>query len=195
MKKIETNVEINFYQQDEASVYMTSTASGAKEDFGIMLLFSLYTIRTLVNLGRDSKEARGILAMLDEMDTGLKDFAKDKKEVKLVKSTNSRGPKYFIGEMSTDENTKVYYQHKAKGFGIMGKGLGYYAPVSVMAFIKWLANKYEKDNKMFEVVGNTCVGIASVFNNSRVNITDQTSIALQTLAYISPELIHAVTKE
>jgi len=36
---IQSNLEINFHQQDEASVFLENTASGKEEKFGEILLF------------------------------------------------------------------------------------------------------------------------------------------------------------
>jgi hypothetical protein len=62
----------------------------------------------------------------------------------VVSYRGSAGGKQFIAEFEWKEE-KVFLQLNLKGFGLFGKGINYYVPMSVSLFLKYLTDKHEKD--------------------------------------------------
>lgn len=102
---IRSNLEINFHQQDKASVFLENTASGKEEKFGEILLFCGVALYTIVNFG--NHPAAGQIAMLlSQVDGNLKEFAgyDSPSGPKLVDYQATTGRKRFLVILKCSDN-------------------------------------------------------------------------------------------
>ena len=72
--KLESHVEIDFHQQDEASVFIKNTAGGSEEQAGEILLFTCFTLRQLVNFGNGDPIASSLADYLIQVQDNLKNL-------------------------------------------------------------------------------------------------------------------------
>lgn len=75
---------------------------------------------------------------------------------KIIDSKKVKPNKSFLGKFETRDN-ESYLTLAPSGFGILGKGVNYYVPVSVSLFINYLEHKH-KDDLLF------CGQLAKVAN-------------------------------
>lgn len=76
----------------------------------------------------------------------------------VVSYRGAPGGKRFTANFEWKEEM-VFLELDQKGFGLFGKGINYYAPMSVSLFLKYLTDKHEKDWKYvmrFERAAQIC---------------------------------------
>ena len=179
---IQSNIEIHFHEQLEGSVFLENAASGEDEKFGEALLFSLFTIRTMVNLGRNDfgyslgRVLNHICVDFDDYKKFLSSPAED--EARLVDFKGAKGRKYFIASLIYSEE-KFNFTYKAKGFGLMAKGMGYYAPNSVLLLLRYLSNKRQDDVDFVKRLASIAFKCGSMFMANMIDIKNQAQIAIQ----------------
>ena len=134
------NLEIHFHQQDEASVYLESDASGKDEKFGEILLFCCFALRTMSNFGRHSI-ASSLATMLSQIGDHLIELPNlhSPDEAKLVSYQGNQGRKRFVAKLRYNDKNFTF-KFKPKGLFLTG-GIDYYAPNSVMILLRYLVEK------------------------------------------------------
>jgi tetratricopeptide (TPR) repeat protein len=134
------NLEIHFHQQDEASVYLESVASGKDEKFGEILLFCCFALRTMSNFGRHSI-ASSLATMLSQIGDHLIELPNrhSPDEAKLVSYQGNQGRKRFVAKLRYNDKNFTF-KFKPKGLFLTG-GIDYYAPNSVMILLRYLVEK------------------------------------------------------
>jgi len=135
------NLEIHFYQQDEAAIFLESNVIGDEEEFAEVLLFCLYTQKLMINLGRHPvcDSLSELLAQIPDDFSQITQLAAAKK-VRLVDYRGSSGRKRFLASLHYADN-RLNLNLKAKGFGILARGMGYYAPTSVILLFQYLVKR------------------------------------------------------
>lgn len=180
--KIQSNLEIHFHQQQEGSVFLENTASGEDEKFGEALLFSLFTIRSMVNLGRN-EIGYSLGRVLNHMCVDFDDFKKflsgpAQDEAHLVEYKGAKGRKYFVAKLIF-EDEKFNFIYKAKGFGLMARGMGYYAPNSVLLLLRYLSNKRKEDVDFVKRLASIALKCGSMFMANLIDVRNQAQIAIK----------------
>lgn len=102
---IQSNLEINFHQQDEASVFLENTANSKEEKFGEILSFCYVALHIIVNFG--NHPAAGQIAMLlSQVDGNLKKFAgyDSPDGPKLIDCPRTTGRKRFLAALRYSDN-------------------------------------------------------------------------------------------
>lgn len=119
------NLEIHFHQQDEASVYLESDASGKDEKFGEILLFCCFALRTMSNFGRNSI-ASSLATMLSQIGDHLIELPNlhSPDEAKLVSYQGNQGRKRFVAKLRYNDKNFTF-KFKPKGLFLTG-GIDYY---------------------------------------------------------------------
>jgi len=160
---IQSNLEINFHQQDEASVFLENTTSGEEEKFGEILLFCCVALRTIVNFG--NHQAAELIAMtLSQVGGNLKELAghDSPDAAKLIDYPGSAGRKRFLVTLGFSSDN-FNFQYKPKGFGLLGIGTGYYAPNAVMLLLRYLTKKRLDDEEFIERLENAVEQCGAIY--------------------------------
>ena len=175
---IKSTLEIHFHQQDEGSVFLENTASGEDEKFGEILLLCLYITRTFSNFGNDNHDGKMLALFLHETGEDIEKFKKEisNAEAKLIEYNGHKGRKYFTANLTYSEDSLKYWQN-AKGFGIFAKGIGYYAPNSIIILLRYLMKKRSNDNNFIEKLQTTCMMCSSTYNEGNIKLTNQHQVA------------------
>jgi hypothetical protein len=158
---IETTLEIRFPADDRATVLLESNASGTPETQAELILFCLYATRAIANL-RQTEAAQ----MLTESLAALAHATTEE----LVAFTEGEGPpmagstsvqvvlldpgeaisgdKTFqanVRFLDNEPNPRILFAMKPRGFGLLSKGVDYYAPSSVLALLYALLKRRTND--------------------------------------------------
>ena len=97
---IRNSAEIHFHQQEQASVYLETTASGLEQEFGEIALMTCFSIRILSNLGvNDTSDT--LARYLADSSQGVKEFASGSSTggFELINYPGYKGRKQFILNM------------------------------------------------------------------------------------------------
>lgn len=71
---------------------------------------------------------------------------------------------------------------RPKGFGIFATGVGYYAPVSVMALLRYLAEKRASDSAFLASLGKACALCGDFYSEGQITLTNHAQLTLSALA-------------
>ncbi len=182
--KVTANVEIHFYQQKEVSVFLeTYSPDPESEQFGEIFLFCCTTIRMLSNLGRNDSVALAILLESFDDINKLKDSVKyhNPRTAKLVDYKGTPGRKRFlINSIVSDEKTG--FDFKAKGFGIFAKGINYYGPEAVIAFLRFLVKKHIESSDYLINLSTAVSLCRDAYKYRQIKLTNHVQLAMEIIS-------------
>ena len=177
-RDIAMDLEIHFHQQDEASVYLESNTSGKEGKFGEILMFCYFTLRSMANLGRHpiTSSLATLLFQIGDHLIELPDhYSPD--DAKLVDYKGNPGRKRFIAGLRY-ANEKVNFEFKPKGFGLLARGMGYYAPNSVIILLRYLVEKRIDDKDFISNLSQAAKKCGEAYISGDLSPRTQHQIAL-----------------
>jgi len=172
-------LEINFYRKNEASVSMKSTASGGMYNYGKILLFSSYCLRQMHNLGR-IKETSELASQLIQIGQNKAFLANEIlfDHVTKIPYKGYDGKKRFIAELEFDSNRSKFLLHP-KGFGLLGEGVNYYAPLSILLLLKHLSESLIDSTNYLDALALTSEKCAQAFIENRITHSAQLNLPIE----------------
>jgi|GEM_PF-2132712 len=184
----EMRLEIHFHQEDEASVYIESNAvEEHQKQTDELFMFSALAARQIVNVGNDHKGTSSLassLALLGkDLGEDLDSFSGLARSgipgaAKLVDYKGAPGRKQFIATL-----TDAGFYLSAKGFGILARGVGYYAPNSVMVLFQHLAKRREGDKMFLYKLSKAAQAIGTAYLNGQLSIATQYQVVAAVMQY------------
>ena len=150
---------IDFYQQDEASLFLESNTYGDLQDYTEILFFAGFALRQIKNLGRievASATAYMLTTIGDELGQ-IEEFC-GSDHPKIVDYRGTPGRKKFFAVLEI-ENDKVGMSVHPKGFGLFGQGINYYVPHTVILLLRFLVDKHIENElalKRLSLVAKMC---------------------------------------
>ena len=158
--------EIHFYSEDTAAVLL-DIPSEKGEEFFAGLLFSLYTLRNLYNLG-DRGAAYTLLSFLATVRKNINGVGSycAKNNLKLIEYQGEKGEKGFSAtlEYSDSEEGKypVHFDLDTWGFGWLARDVGYYSPASVITLLRYLISINPQDQRWMQYLQSLCGVLAGL---------------------------------
>ena len=156
--KIETNLEICFYEQEESSVFLETNVTGEDEKMAEVLTLCSYCLRQLMSLGQN-QITHTVAKLLKDTECHITELIGRDIGVTLVKARGHKGRKNFISRLTAFKRPETNKTHKitlsleskfwlkAKGFGLLARSVGYYAPMSINVLIKYLVEKHKDERE------------------------------------------------
>jgi hypothetical protein len=158
---IETTLEVRFPADDEASVLLRSTGSGQADKQAELILFCLYAARAIANL-RQTDAARALVRSLAAFEQATVDEVREfvqgdgprtgtGDEINVVFAppdqafSNDKSFHANVRYIGEESNPRIFFTMKPRGFGLLGKGVDYYAPGSVLVLLYSLFKRREED--------------------------------------------------
>jgi hypothetical protein len=143
MEPIVSQVEIHFYDQDKASIFLETGATGYQEIYVELALFTMFLVRVLSNIsGTDASEA-AVLA-LEDLSPFLDNPGLMPDLAHLVLYPGHPGRKRFSCRVvMKDEGYK--YSFSQKGFGFLGRGLPGYSIEACFLLALYLTRRRDGD--------------------------------------------------
>lgn len=184
--------EIHFHQQHEVSVFVESDISGQRELDTEAILFALFAIRQISNL--DSAEFTDPLAELLLQTTACLPVYRDSDTVSGVTITPYQGcpgRKRFLATAIASEDAVQSFNISVKGFGLLARGVGYYAPMSVLALLRSLLRKRQDSSRQQRLLAYIAERIGQLQLQRQISLAGQGPLALCVLsegkALVDPE--------
>ncbi len=182
------DLEIWFPSQEEVSVFMETTFSSDEgPEFGMLGFFSLFAARTAANLN-GSPAQHGLGSALLGFRSGGNGYPAGllaQSDVVLKSPTVRGGRKGF--KATCRPNARKFFTYKPQGFGIMGKGTEFYAPMAVFAFAAYLYDRYGANPSFAGALRNVAEGIGGHTLSGQLGIINQHDIALRVFATSSAD--------
>jgi hypothetical protein len=130
------NLEVWFPQQNHVTVFLESSFADPGEESAVEVhLFAHYACRQIANLGGEPTLCAA-LAGVDPAEP-LVSVEQMLDDVTVSSPQTRGGARGFTAEFRPGPRFKL----KGHGFGLMGKGVGYYAPTSTLALLCWLLRR------------------------------------------------------
>jgi hypothetical protein len=185
------NLEVWFPQQNEVTVFLESSiADPDEEQFYETSLFALFAARQISNGRGDfaSSSLAEVLFSLDERKP-LADVEQRLEGEVLISSPTTRrgGRKGFTVEFRPEK--RGFFKLHMHGFGMLGKGAGYYVPTSTLALLCWLLRRRADDTSYQRALGLTAKAIGAAGTSGWITVTSQAQIAMQAAgaAWMQPD--------
>ena len=173
----EAKLEIHFHEPDRVSVLIKS-AGEIDEQFGEVTLFAAYACRQMVNIGR-GPVADPLAKLLIECSGSLTTLAGNRSPngIRLVDHTGVPGKRRFDAVIQLGDGHYSFAMN-ARGFGLSGKGLGYYGPTSVTMLLQHLVEERHPDGEYLAALGMAAMTCGETFLNGKLTVPSQNKIAL-----------------
>jgi len=187
-------LEIHFHLQDEVSVSLDSTETGDVVRETELLLFALYAARQVLTLGNTHGFGLSLAAVLlhagESPDSLLRDGPGG---VHLVPSPGVPGRRRYRASLeytTFEDPAGIHFRLSPVGFGVLGGGVGYYAPSSVLALLYHLLREREADPAYVAGLAAAARHLGSMLPHA--GAASQLALALNAAAIGRGELLRAL---
>lgn len=173
------NLEVWFPQQNEVSVFLESSIPDTDEEqFYETSLFALYAARQIANLRAEGSSLAFVLQTTDTSNPLAQTQARlDEVRVSSPRGGGGGGRKGFTCELRPDK--RAFFKLNAHGFGMMGRGVGYYAPTSTLALLYWLLDRRKDDATYQRALAATAENVGVLGIQGAITVTSQAPLAMQ----------------
>lgn len=172
----ETRLEIWFPSTDEVSVFIETAAPNAQAREIVEIgLFAAFATRQIVNLRNDqfAQLLASALAELEHPDS-REDVPDQVGDTRLIPPTPGRGRKGFEATFK-NRNGLPLINLKPRGFGMMARGVGFYAPTATLALLLHLLRRHSLEARFVLVETARSIGRLALLDG--IGITSQAQIA------------------
>jgi hypothetical protein len=178
MKSIALNLEFNFHEQEVASAFYETNASGNDEKFAELVFAAAFAIRTMSNLGySEVTDALGSqLKVLPELISTVPEKLCDLKPI-LIPYPGHAGRKRFIANLKFD-SARMQLNYSAKGFGILARGVAYYATASVTSFFRYLAVRRLDDELYLSALSAVAEGCGEFQVRRQISVGNHSQLVM-----------------
>lgn len=176
------NLEIWFPQQDQVTVFLESSVIDSDEErFHETSLFALFATRQIANLGTDwvGQSLAATLSGID-LDRPADDALEKLGDVELVTPSTPGGRKGFTAELRPEK--RGFFKMHPRGFGIMGKGVQYYAPTSTVALLASLLDRRRDDAEYTRALTATAKIVGHTGAQGAIGVTTSAQVAMKAAA-------------
>lgn len=180
--QIRMNVAIDFYEQEKASVYLESFSLPSDEEVAEIMLLVMFAIRQMSNLGVNETTDQ-MAGMFMGLPAAIRGLASGEVTggLQLILPPGQPGRKRFDAKLTmTPQQTNLALN--AKGFGWFATGMNYYAPVSVLALVRYLAMKRSNDEYYLTILAKAVAKTGGVHLDRQITLSNHAAIAASIVA-------------
>jgi hypothetical protein len=176
-------LEIDFYQQDEASIFLEINASGEEQKFAELLILCSLAVRQIFNLscgGDPGGGAHSLSSLLSQVPEDLSQLLETNLPnlPQLVDYRGASGRKRFSATLDFNEKDFKFYLNP-KGFGFFARGIIHYAPNSVLLLLLYLARRRIGDHGYLRSLAKSANQCGNAYIAGAITIKSQNTVALQ----------------
>lgn len=176
------NLEIWFLQQDQVSIFLESSVADPDEErFQEVALFALFATRQVANLSGDwvAQSLASTLLGID-LDRPVEDVREKLGDVRIVTPSAPGGRKGFTAALRPEK--RGFFKMNPRGFGLLGKGVGYYAPTSTLALLAYLLDRRSDDEDYVNALVATAKLVGAAGAEGAIGVTSSAPIAMKAAA-------------
>jgi hypothetical protein len=187
--------ELHFHKQDQLSVYLESNSSNELEKVGEIGLLTMFALRILSNLGQ-SQEADSVARFLFRFEECgiVAETGGPTGGLELIGYPGYEGRYRFYGSFELRDQ-EIRFDMEPKGFGVLGTGLGYYAPMAVLGLCRHLATKRSSDGDYLRRlrVATCACGVAHI--RREIGLANQVQLGGRVIMSTCGDLLFPNTQE
>ncbi len=166
-------LQVHFPYRTVASVLLQSTLAAEMEQFGEFLLFASFAFRQMANLSK-THQTKSLAALLEAIrdDTILLGERLAASGVVLRDYQGKPAEKYFEGRLELGDKRHTF-KVVPIGFPYLGSDLGYYAPQSVLALLRFLVKRHLDQDAYLKRLAITTHLCGRTFLEGHINVLSQ----------------------
>ena len=170
----EARLEIWFPSTEEVSVFVEATETGPEREVTEAAFFAAYAARQIADFRNDATAQSLSRVLFDQEQLGADEPAPTSVgETRLVPPTPDQGRKGFVARFQY-QNGLPRIHLKAKGFGVMGRGVPFYGPTSTQALLFHLLGRHSPEGRRLLVRTARVLGTlgmrGSIFRRSQAGM-------------------------
>jgi hypothetical protein len=163
----EAHTQVHFYPDNSASCVVNVASSGNEGIADTLLLWACFANRQLNNMGKDAPSLAGVLGSVKG---GLVALAEhDGEGPRLLDACPGQARKRFEGHL-VPAGEGLTFKLAMKGFGVFGKGLRFYCPISVILLLRHMAKRGQGDPRFIACLENLAETTGTAFMRGDVNM-------------------------
>lgn len=171
---VEMTVAVHFYEESKASILLSVNAAGTARNFCEVQFFAFYLARQLATLG-NPEDAMLAQILADISVAQLRQIGRD---IEIVSYPGHEAKKQLFANCAIRADTSSFY-FDTKGFGLLGRGIGYYSPASVFVFLRTLVEKHADEESYLIKLRDVC-RLGGIFHlTGQLTIANQSERAFQ----------------
>lgn len=175
------NLDIDFYNQNSASVFLETTYVDPERCLIEVLGFCLHSLRMMHNLGPDHPVsltlAKQLTIICENAETFKIFLEHEESSATLVPATNTPGRKRFTMRLRFRDSEIESCKMTQEGFGFLARGVGHYSPNSVLVLLKYLGNSRNGDTGYLEGLRVAGLGCGAACIEGKVTMYSQGPVA------------------
>lgn len=176
-------MEIWFPSQEEVTVFAETTFADREGlEAAMLMFFSYFAARTAANLsGSPAQAPLGYSLMKFRVGgTNVANELLAANDVSRTTPTTRAGRKGFRATLHPFKD-RNFFKYKPQGFGMLGKGVDFYAPMAVFAFASYLVDHYGANAQFADALCNVAAGIGEPTAIGELGVLNQHEYALRAL--------------
>jgi len=187
---VRVDTEIHFHEQEVVSVYSEDFSdSELSAKIGGIGTATLFALRNLYNLGGQESADRLALVLLDAPAIIGKLVGNDYPTgFRLIPYAGSKGRKRFLTSLRLNPET-FNFTLSPKGFGLLAKGINFYVPVALLAYVQWLVENRKIDKDFLGYLGQSLKECGRLQSHGQITAANQMQLAAAVLAHSCSEYI------
>lgn len=160
---------------------------GPDETIGEVMLFTSFALRQAMNLGGQYGSMLGHL--LSFPGQSLREIVNHESPdgARLVTYQGAAGRKQFHASLSCTDSD-FSFNLKAKGFGLLARGVGYYAPNAVVVLLKYLSRRRLENAEYIAILETATAMCGDGISSGRVTLRNQGQMAF-TIANLAKKIV------
>jgi hypothetical protein len=167
--------EIWFPSTDEVSIFIETPATGEARELVEIGLFAAFAARQVANLRKDEAMQPMCYALTQLPHAEGGDEIPDAiGETRIVSPSPNQGRKGFVGTYK-NRNGLPLVNLKPRGFGMMGRGVGFYAPTATIALLFSCLKGMSEEGRF--VLIETAHNVGQLGLGGHIGVTSQAKMA------------------
>jgi hypothetical protein len=173
------NAEINFHEQEVISVFMEAFSNGIDERLVEITLAAFFALRMVSNLGADPSAQRLAIILSDAHEISSR-FAQGDTDggFQLIPYPGYQGRKRFVASVRFAQRGSRF-DLTSRGLGWLAKGVGYYGPIAVLAYVRALSIKRKADPEFLNELSTALRECGQMQLAGLVTLSNQLQLGMQ----------------
>ena len=178
MSEISIIAEINFHEQEVASIFHETNVAGRDEQFAELCFAGAFAIRMMSNMGvNETTDMIGQqLQWIAHLITDTPDDLLEPKP-ELIRYPGHPGRRRFIGNLRLSPH-RMQMDFKAKGFGLLARGMGYYGPVAVHSVFRYFASRRVDDTEYVTAMASTTAACGQLQLERQIQLSNHAQLQM-----------------
>lgn len=192
---IAAKMEMHFYSEKEAAIWVDSNAPESGEKLVYLFWFIAYVVRQIILMRPDGEHAQAVARTFGSIaseKTHLSGLVAElnRDSVRIIRYPGHEGRKGFRAQFECSAENPMDFKSRIKpyGFGFLGQGINSYAMLSVLLFLRYIYGIIGEDSAYQDALAEAVTKCGNIF------VTGYTPSVAQEREFIQRIFLDALEK-